>query len=92
LKDSETITVKYYQIPKKKPTPHGKTSCVFIPSPAPGTRKGQNHAVHGFVGAPQASMDGRITECALAGNPAQDVPDWRGAVSFFARGKKDTSG
>jgi hypothetical protein len=25
-------------------------------------RKGQNHAVHGFVGAPQASMDGRITD------------------------------
>jgi hypothetical protein len=25
-------------------------------------RKGQNHAVHGFVGAAQASMDGRITD------------------------------
>jgi hypothetical protein len=24
--------------------------------------RGQNHAVHGFVGAPQASMDGRIIE------------------------------
>jgi hypothetical protein len=68
-------------------------------APPQGTRKGQNHAVHGFVGAPQASMDGRITEVNAerlrvrpgrksgAGN-AQGIE----AVSFFAAGEKDTSG
>jgi hypothetical protein len=34
---------------------------------------GQNHAVHDFVGAPQASMDGRKTECTPARKPGQDV-------------------
>ncbi|MDR1468906.1 MAG: hypothetical protein LBT00_06400, partial [Spirochaetaceae bacterium] len=39
--------------------------------------RGQNHAVHGFVGVPQASTDGRTTEYAPTGNPKQDVEGCR---------------
>jgi type I restriction-modification system DNA methylase subunit len=38
----------------------------------------KGHGVHGFVGVPQASMDGRKTEHTPPGSPKQDVEGCRG--------------
>ena len=53
----------------------GKRS-VFSPYPP---QRGQNHAVHGFVGAHQSYTDVRKTECTPPESPKHDVEGWRGS-------------